>query len=131
MGKLEEVKRKMERNEIAISDLCCTRWKRKAEFYSDNFGVIHSGVEERGRGRVEMIHRGEWGNKVCNTYHVNKRLMIIILGTKPIGTVIVQVYFPTSKADNDEIEEMYKEIGKLLMIRWIKGNLLIVGSLNQ
>lgn len=32
---------------------------------------------------------------------------MIRMSTKPVDTVVAQVYFPTSGTDIDEIEEMY------------------------
>lgn len=47
-----------------------------------------------------------------------------------MDTLIVQLYFPTSREDDDEIEVMFEEIEKLLMIKKIKHNVLIIGDFN-
>lgn len=42
------------------------------------------------------------------------RIILVKLDTKPIDTVIIQVYMPTSEEDNDEVEIIYEEPNDLI-----------------
>lgn len=49
-GKMENVKREMERLHINILGLCETRWTGAGQFTSDNYLVIYSGGEKHEKG---------------------------------------------------------------------------------
>lgn len=42
------------------------------------------------------------------------RIILVKLDTKPIDTVIIQVYMPNSEEDNDEVEIIYEEPNDLI-----------------
>lgn len=130
IGKLEEVKDQMRKNEIDILGLCETRWEGNGDFYSDEFRVIYSGGEKGGKNGVAVIIKGKWTNNVCNTYHVNDRLMMVKINCIPVDLVLIQTYFPTSAHDLEEVETMYEDIEELLKLTKEKDNVAIMGDYN-
>ena len=56
-GKLGNVKREMSRLQINILGLCETRGTGESDFYSDDFRIIHSGVETHQRGVALVLNK--------------------------------------------------------------------------
>lgn len=103
-GKVEELKQEMKRAELDILGICETRWAGNGDFTSEEFRFIHCGNEKRGKNGVALILRGKWKNNVLNTYHVNDRMMMIKIHAEPTDMYVIQVYFPTSNSDDEEVE---------------------------
>uniref|UniRef100_A0A8D9DT62 Craniofacial development protein 2 n=1 Tax=Cacopsylla melanoneura TaxID=428564 RepID=A0A8D9DT62_9HEMI len=129
-GKVEELKQEMKRAELDILGICETRWAGNGDFTSEDFRIIHSGNEKRGKNGVALILRGKWRNNVLNTYHVNDRIMMIKIHAEPTDIYIIQVYFPTSNSDDEEVEHMYEQLEDLFKITEEKSNVFITGDFN-
>lgn len=129
-SKLEEVKKEMERAKLDILGLCETRWTGKDDFISDNFRIIHSGNEKGGRNGVAIMLRGKWKNNVLNTYHINDRLLMIKLEAQPTPLYVIQVYLPTTKSPDEEVDPLYDQIEELLNIAEEKSNVFVIGDFN-
>ena len=61
----------------------------------------------------------------------SERIIVAKIDTKPTPTTIVQVYMPTSSADDEEIDEMYDRIKEIFQI--VKGdeNLIVIEDWNS
>ncbi|KAI5739387.1 hypothetical protein M8J77_018683 [Diaphorina citri] len=129
-GKLEEVKDQMKKANLNILGICETRWAGNGDFKSDEFRVIHSGGERRGRNGVAVILRGKWKDNVLNTYHLNDRILMIKLEAKPTNIYIIQVYLPTSRSTDEEVDEIYEQIEELLQLTENNSNIFILGDFN-
>lgn len=129
-GKLEELKLQMKKANLDILGLCETRWSSNGDFKSDEFRVIHSGSEKRGQKGVAIVLKGKWKENVLNTYHMNERILMIKLEAKPSNIYIIQVYFPTSRSTEEEIEEMYDQVEELLLLTETNSNVFITGDFN-
>ena len=129
IGRLEEVKREMKRNGLSILGISEVRWKGQKEFVSDGVRVISSGGEECERG-VAFILDQEVARRLIEIKQCSDRLIMIKVSATPIDMVIIQVYMPTSDHADEEIEEMYEQIEKL--INGVKGNtnLIVMGDFN-
>lgn len=129
-GKVEELKQEMKRAELDILGICETRWAGNGDFTSEEFRIIHSGNEKRGKNGVALILTGKWKNNILNTYHVNDRMMMIKIHAEPIDIYVIQVYFPTSNSDDEEVENMYEQLEDLLKITEEKTNVFVIGDFN-
>lgn len=67
---------------------------------------------------------------VENSHHVNDRILIVRIKTAPVNLTIIQVYFPTSNSDEEEIEQMYNILEELIERIHHKDNLIILGDFN-
>lgn len=65
-----------------------------------------------------------------NKITCNDRLILIKLRTKPNDIVLFQVYFPTSDAEDDAIEEVYSGLEELCKLAKGEDNLIIMGDWN-
>lgn len=58
------------------------------------------------------------------------RIILAKIDTKPKGTVIIQVYMPTTEEEDEEVEKMYEELNNLMSAVKRKENLIILGDFN-
>jgi hypothetical protein len=54
------------------------------------------------------------GHKVKGYVQYSDRIILVKLDTKLIDTVIILVYMPTSKEEDDEVEIIYEELNDLI-----------------
>lgn len=129
--KIEEVKKEMEKAKLDILGICETRWAGKDDYISGNVRIIQSGNDKGGNRGVAILLSRKWKNNVLNTYHINDRLLMIKLEAQPTALYIIQVYFPTSKQQNEEeVDALYEQIEELLEIIGGKENVFIMGDFN-
>lgn len=128
-GKLENVKREMERNRINILGLSEVRWKEEGDFMSDDVRVIYSGGKEHRQGVAILLDK-EMAKRVTNVMQCNDRMMMIKIEAEPVDIVIIQVYMPTTDHDDEEVEDIYEQLEEL--IENLKGNdnLIVMGDWN-
>ena len=88
-----------------IVGLCETQWEGKGEFISDDYKVICRGGES-GKNAVPVILNQKFENKVLNSYYVNDCLLMVKVSCKPGSLDIIQVYFPTSRYNNEMIDQI-------------------------
>lgn len=58
------------------------------------------------------------------------RKILVKLDTKPIDTVIIQVYMPTSEDEDNEVERIYEELNDLIKSVQGEENLILLGDFN-
>ena len=70
------------------------------------------------------------GQRVKYYEQHSERIIVIKIESKPKPTTIIQVYMPTSAAEDDKVEGVYEEIEELM--KYVKGdeNLIIMGDWN-
>lgn len=104
-GKLENVKREMERNKVNVMGLSEVRWQGNGDFYSDEYRVIYAGGSESQKG-VAVILDGEAAKRVTEVDQRSDRMMLVKLQSEPVDIAIIQVYMPTSAHDEQEVDDM-------------------------
>ena len=112
-GKLEVVKQDMARvniNFLGISDL---KWTRMGEFNSDDHYIYYCGQESHRRNGVALIINRRVLNAVLGCNLKNDRMISVHFQGKPFGITVIQVYVPTSNAE-DEVEWFYEDLQNLL-----------------
>ena len=129
-GKLEIVKNEMERTGTSVLGVSELKWTGSGFFHSENHTVYYSGNENiRTRG-VAVICDSEAAKSVLGFYPLNDRLMSIRLQGKPINTTIIQIYAPTSTAEEEDVEEFYDQLQFLIDKTPSQDTLLILGDFN-
>jgi len=130
-SKLGNIKLEMMRLDIDILGVCEVRWSGNGDFWLDDYRVIYSGDETPGRVGVGFIKKKKkWGHQIVNKITYNDRLILIKLRAKPNDIVLIQVYFPTSDAEDDAIEEFYSVLEELCKLAKGEDNLIIMGDWN-
>ena len=115
-GKLEVVKQEMARVKVDILGISELKWTGMGEFYSDDHYIYYCGQESLRRNAVLG----------CNLK--NDRMISVHLQGKPFNITVIQVYAPTSKAEEAEGEQLYEDLQDLLELISKKDVLFIIGD---
>ena len=128
-GKLEVVKQEMARvnvNFLGISEL---KWTGMGEFNSDDHYIYYCGQESLRRNGVAIIVNKRVRNAVLGCSLKNRMISVHLQG-KPFNITVIQVYAPTSNAEEAEVEWFYEDLQDLLELTPKKDVLFIIGDWN-
>ena len=113
-GKLEVIKQEMVRVNIdilGISELKCTGM---GEFNSDDHYIYHCGKKSLRRNGVAIMINKRVLNAVLGCNLKNDRMISVRSQGKPFNITVIQVYAPTSNAEEAEVEHFYEDLQDLL-----------------
>ena len=113
-GKLEVVKQEMARvniDNLRISEL---KWTGMGEFNSDDHYIYYYGQESLRRNGVVIIVNKRVRNSVLGCNLKNDRRISVRFQSKPFNITVIQVYAPTSNAEEAEVEWFYEDLQDLL-----------------
>ena len=109
-GKLEVVKQEMARVNINILGISELKWTGMGEFNSDDHYIYYCGQESFRRNGVSiMVNKRVW-NAVLGCNLKNDRMIFVHLQGKPFNITVIQVYAPTSNAEEAEFEQFYEDL---------------------
>lgn len=128
--KLEELVIQMKKTDLDILGICETRWEGNGDYIKDDLRIIHSGNPKGGTNGVAIVLRGRWKENVLNTYHLSDRMMMIKIEAQPTNLYVIQVYFPTSRSSDEEIEGIYEQAEELMNLTEDKSNVVLMGDFN-
>ena len=81
-----------------------------SEFNSDDHYIYYCGQESLRRNKVViMVNKRVW-NAVLGCNLKNDRMISVRFQGKPFNIMVIQVYAPTSKAEEAEVEQFYEDI---------------------
>ena len=100
-GKLEVVKQEMARVSIDILGISQLKWTGIGEFNSDDHYIYYCWQESLRRNGVVMIVNKRVRNAVLGCDLKNDRMISVRFQGKPFN---IQVYAPTSNAEETEVE---------------------------
>ena len=113
-GKLEVVKQEMARVNIDILGISEPRWTGMGEFNSDDHYIYYCGQESLRRNGVAIIvKKGVW-NAVLGCNLKNDWMISVHFQGKPFNIIVIQVYAPTSNAEEAKVEQFYEDLQDLL-----------------
>ena len=107
-GKLEVVKQEMARVKVDILGISKLKWTGIGEFNSDDHSIYYCGQESLGRNGVAIIVNKRVRNAVLRSDLNNDRLISVHLQGKPFNITVIQVYDPTSNAEEAEVNGSMK-----------------------
>ena len=84
------------------------------EFHSDDHYIYYCGQESLRRNGVAIIVNKRVCNAVLGCNLKNDRKISIRFQGKPINITVIQVYAPTSNAEEAEVEQFYEDLQNLL-----------------
>ena len=113
-GKLEVVKQEMARVNIDILGISELKWTGMGEFNSDDHYIYFCGQESLRRNGVAMIVNRRVQNVVLGCSLKNDRMISVCFQGKPFNITVIQVYAPTSNAEDVEVERFYEDLQDLL-----------------
>ena len=129
-GKLEVVNQEMARVNVGIlgiSELKCTGM---GEFNSDDHYIYYCGQESLKRNGVAIMVNKRVQNAVLGCNLKNDRMIPVRLQGKPFNITVIQVYAPTSNAEEAEVKLFYEDLQDLLELTPKTNVLFIIGNWN-
>ena len=108
------VKQEMARVNIDVLGIGEIKWTRMGEFTSDDHYMYYCGQESLRRNRVAMMVNKRVQNVVRGCNLKNDRMISVCFQSKPFNTTVIQVYAPTSNAEEAEVEQFYEDLQDLL-----------------
>ena len=109
-GKLEVVKQEMARVNVDILGISELKWNGMGEFNSDDQYIYYCGQESLRRNGVAIIVNKRVQNAVLECNLKNDRMTSVDFQGKPFNIKIIQVYVPTSNAEEAEVEQFYEDL---------------------
>ena len=113
-GKLEVVKQEMARVNIDILGISELRWTGMGEFNSDDHYIYYCGEESLRRNGVAITVNKRVRNAVLGCSLKNNRMISVHFQVKPFNIMVIEVYAPTSNAEEAEGEQFYDDLQDLL-----------------
>ena len=113
-GKLEVVKQEMARVNVDILGISELKWTGMVEFNSDDPYIYYCGQESLRRNGLAIMVNKRVQNAVLGCNLKNDRMISIHFQGKPFNIMVIQVYAPTSNAEEAEVEGFYEDLQDLL-----------------
>ena len=111
-GKLEVVKQEMARVNVDILGIGELKWAGMGEFNSDDHYIYYCGQESLRRNGVAIMVNKRVQIAVLGCNLKNDRMIGVCFQGKPFNITVIQVYAPTSNAE--EPERFYEDLQRFL-----------------
>ena len=98
------------------------------EFNLDDHYIYYCGQESLRRNGVALLVNKRVQNAVLGCSPKNDRMISVRFQSKPFNITVIQVYAPTSNAEEAEVECFYEDIEDLLELTSKKDVLFIIGD---
>ena len=102
--KLEVVKQEMARVKVDILGISELKWTGMGEFDLDDHYIYYCGQESLRRNGVAIMVNKRAQNTVLGCNFKNDRMISVCFQGKPFNIMVIQVYAPTSNAEEAELE---------------------------
>ena len=124
------VKQEIARVNIDILGMIELKWTGMGEFNLDDHSIYYCGQESlRRNGVALMVNKRVW-NAIFGCNLKNIGMISVHLQGKQFNITIIQVYAPTSNAEEADIERFYEDLQDLLELTPKKDVLFIIGDWN-
>ena len=112
---------------LGISEL---KWTGMDEFNSDDHYIYYCGQESLRRNGIAIMVNKRVQNAVLGCNLKNDTMISFRLQGKPFNITVIQVYAPTSNAEEAEVEQLYEDLQDLLELTPKKDVLFTIGDWN-
>ena len=113
-GTLEVVNQEMARVNIDILGISELKWTGMGEFNSDGHYIYYCRQESLRRNGVDLTVNRRFQNAVLGCNLKNTGMILVCFQGKPFNITVIQVYAPTSNAEEAEVEHFYEDLEDLL-----------------
>ena len=127
---MEVVKQEMARVNVDILAIGEQKWTGMGEFNSDDHYIYYCRQESLRRNEVAIMVNKRVRNAVLGCNPKNDRMISVRFQGKPFNITVIQVYAPTSNAEEPEVERFYEDLQDLLELTAKKDVLFIIGDWN-
>ena len=109
-GKLEVVKQEMARVNVNILGISELKWMGTGKLNSDDHYIYYCGQESLRRNGVALIVNKRVWNAVLGCNLKNDRMISVHFQGKLFNITEIQIYAPTTNAEEAEVEWFYKDL---------------------
>ena len=120
----------MARVNVDILGITELKWTGMGKFNSDNHYIYSCGQESLRRNGVALMVKKRVQNALLGCNLKNDRMISVRFQGKPFNIRVIQVYAPTSNAEEAEVEWFYEDLQDLLELTPQKDVLFIIGDWN-
>ena len=118
----------MARVNIDILGINELKWTGMGEFNSDDHYIYYCRQESLRRNGVALIVNKRVQNAVLGCSLKNNRMISVHFQVKPFSITVIQVYAPTTNAEEAEVQWLYEYLQDLLELTPKKDVLFIIGD---
>ena len=112
--KLEVIKQEMARMNVNILGISELKRTGMGEFNSDDHYIYYCRQESPRKNGVALIVNKRVHNAVLGCNLKNNRMISVRFQGKPFNITVIQIYAPTSNAEEAEVEQFYDGLQELL-----------------
>ena len=127
-GKLEVIEQEMARVNIGILGISKLKRPGIGKFNSDEHYIYYCGQESLRRSGVAIIVNKRFQNAVLGCNLKDDIMISVHFQGKPFNITVIQVYAPTSNAEEAEVKWFYEDLQDLLELTPQKDVLFIIGD---
>ena len=120
----------MARVNIDILGINELKWTGMGEFNSDDHYIYYCAQESLRRNGIAIMVNKRIQNAVLGCNLKNDRMNSVHFQGKPFNITVIQVYAPTSNAEEAEVERFYEDLQDLLELTPQKDVPFIIGDWN-
>ena len=129
-GKLGVVKQEMTRVNVNILGISELKWTGMGEFNSDDHFIYYCEQESLRRNGVALIVNRRVRDAVLRCNLKNNRMISVRFQGKSFNMTVIQVYAPTTNAEEAEVVWFYDDLQDLIELTLKKDVLFIKGDCN-
>ena len=107
-------KQEMIRINVSILEIRELEWMWISVFNSDDHYIYFCGQESQRRKRVALTINERVWNIVLGSNLRNDRMISVHFQGKPFNVRVIQVYAPTTDAEEAEVDQFYEDLEDLL-----------------
>ena len=115
-GKLDVVKQEIVRININVLGISELKWIGMGEFNSDDHYSYARGPESLTRNGVALRVNKRVQNAVLGCNLKNDRMILVRFQDKPFNITVIQLYAPTTDAEEPEADQFYEDLHHLLKL---------------
>ena len=129
LGKTENLIKEAESLNVDVLGIAESRYIGEGTVPLDGYSFIYSGGSEHQHG-VGFLVKSSVEKSILGYWPLSNRNIMLKLKAKPFDISIIQTYAPTSSHSEEEVEEHYEEIEKMLKEVKSTDVLFIIGDFN-
>ena len=128
-GKLDNVLQEAERLNLSVLGISEMRWNNKGCINKNGWTVIYSENDKYSNG-VGVFVNEKTSNNLIGHWGISDRVILVKIKEPKFCLSLIQVYAPTSDANDQDIEQFYDELNSA--IKKCKGNevKIVMGDFN-
>ena len=129
-GKLEQVRMEAERLNLDVLGLAETRWTSSGQVNTNGWMLYYVGDDNVHQRGVGFLVSPKTVRSVLKVQPISDRIIMMRLNAKPKPITIIQIYMPTSEAEDEEILSIYAMLQKVVDECPKKDRLMVMGDFN-